>query len=567
MADNSLDKRQLKNPVSRLFEVLRLENKDIGSIYFFAILFGLLQLSIPLGIQAVINFVLAGAISTSMVVLILMIVLAVFFSGALQVSQMKLIEKIQQRIFARYSFEFAWRVPRLDVQKVDGYYMPELMNRFFDTVSLQKGLSKLLLDIPTATIQVLFGLILLSLYSNIFIIFSIIVLLIIYLILYYSGAKGLSTSLEESEYKYGVAAWLEEVARVFKSFRFSRLTNLPVEKTDKLVTSYLDARTRHFKILVMQYWALIAFKILITAGMLVVGGVLLVQNQINIGQFVASEIVILTVLGSVEKLIQSLDKIYDVLTSVEKLGKVLDKPIEQDGSLAITDGTSGLSVSINHLNFGYNEDVPILKNVSLNVESGEKICVMGAGGSGKSSLLRTLTGSYLHFDGSICINGIPIGNYDHDSLRSSTGILFHQQDIFQGTLMENISLGDKNVTADSIFKLAKKIGLESFITSLKEGFDTEIDPAGKRLSGGIIRKILLLRALLSQPRLLLLEEPWQGFDEASQKQIIRYILKDLSEATAIIASNDEQFAKECDLVVLMQDGEIIKQGKPTEVLS
>jgi ATP-binding cassette subfamily B protein len=567
MADNSSSKKQVKKPVSRLLEVLRLERKDVGSIYFFAILAGLLQLSIPLGIQAVINFVLAGAISTSMVVLIVMIVLAVFFSGLLQVSQMKVIEKIQQRIFARYSFEFAWRVPRLDVQKVDGYYMPEMMNRFFDTVALQKGLSRLLLDIPTATIQVLFGLILLSLYSNIFIIFSIIVLLIIYLILYATGARGLRTSLEESDYKYGVAAWLEEVARVFKSFRFSRLSNLPVEKTDQLVTGYLDARTRHFKILVMQYWALIVFKILITAGMLVVGGVLLVQNQINIGQFVASEIVILTVLGSVEKLIQSLDKVYDVLTSVEKLGKVLDKPIEQDGTLTLTEGTSGLSVSIRHLNFGYNQEVEILKNVSLDVKSGQKICIMGSGGSGKSSLLRTLTGSYLHFEGSICINGIPIGNYDHDSLRSSTGILFHQQDIFQGTLMENISLGDKNVTAQSIFLLAQKIGLESFITSLKEGFDTNIDPAGKRLSGGIIRKILLLRALLSQPRLLLLEEPWQGFDEASQKQIIRYILKDISEATAIIASNDEQFAKQCDLVVLMKDGEIIKQGNPSEVLS
>lgn len=567
MADISSGDKPSKKPVTRLLEVLRLESKDVSSIYFFAILAGLLQLSIPLGIQAVINFVLAGAISTSMVVLIVLIVVAVFLSGLVQVSQMKVIEKIQQRIFARYSFEFAWRVPRLDVQKVDGYYMPEMMNRFFDTIALQKGLSRLLLDIPIATIQVLFGLILLSLYSNIFIIFSIIVILIIYLIIYTTGSRGLRTSLEESEFKYGVAAWLEEVARVFKSFRFSRLSNLPVEKADKLVTNYLDARTRHFKILVLQYWALIVFKILITAGMLVVGGALLVQNKINIGQFVASEIVILTVLGSVEKLIQSLDKVYDVLTSVEKLGKVLDKPIEQDGTLSLQESNEGLAVSVHDLNFGYNDTAQILNNINLEVKSGQKVCVMGTGGSGKSTLLRTLTGSYLHFDGAICINGIPIGNYDHDSLRSSTGILFHQQDIFQGTLLENISLGDKNVTAENILMLARKIGLESFIVSLKEGFDTEIDPAGKRLSGGIIRKILLLRALLSQPRLLLLEEPWQGFDEQSQKQIIRYILKDLSGSTAIIASNEEEFAKQCDLVVLMQSGSIIKQGKPSEVLS
>jgi len=450
---------------------------------------------------------------------------------------------------------------------VDGYYMPEMMNRFFDTISLQKALSRLLLEIPTAVIQVVFGLLLLSFYSNIFIVFSIIVLLIIYLIIYTTGARGLQTSLEESEYKYQVVGWLEEVARVLKSFRFSRLSNLPVEKTDKLVTGYLDARTRHFKILVIQYWALIVFKILITAGMLVVGGILLVENKINIGQFVASEIVILTVLSSVEKLIQSLDKIYDVLTSVEKLGKVLDKPLEEDSTLTLSEGKEGLSVSITHLNFGYDRQNMVLKDVSVNVKPGQKVCLMGTGGSGKSTLLRVLTGSYMHFEGSICINGVPIGNYDHDSLRSSTGILFHQQDIFQGSLMENISLGDKKVTADQILVLARQIGLETFISSLKDGFDTQIDPAGKRLSGGVVRRILLLRALLSQPRLLLLEEPWQGFNEESQQQIVRYIQKDLKGSTAIIASNEENFARQCDLVVIMEDGRVIKQGSPSEVLS
>jgi ABC-type bacteriocin/lantibiotic exporter with double-glycine peptidase domain len=567
MADNLSGEQQLKKPVRRLLELLRLEKKEVSSVYFYAILSGLLQLSIPLGIQAVINFVLAGAISTSMVILILLIVLAVFFSGMLKVNQMKEIEKIQQRLFARYSFEFAWRVPRLDIQQVDGYYMPEMMNRFFDTISLQKALSRLLLEIPTAVIQVVFGLLLLSFYSNIFIVFSIIVLLIIYLIIYTTGARGLQTSLEESEYKYQVVGWLEEVARVLKSFRFSRLSNLPVEKTDKLVTGYLDARTRHFKILVIQYWALIVFKILITAGMLVVGGILLVENKINIGQFVASEIVILTVLSSVEKLIQSLDKIYDVLTSVEKLGKVLDKPLEEDSTLTLSEGKEGLSVSITHLNFGYDRQNMVLKDVSVNVKPGQKVCLMGTGGSGKSTLLRVLTGSYMHFEGSICINGVPIGNYDHDSLRSSTGILFHQQDIFQGSLMENISLGDKKVTADQILVLARQIGLETFISSLKDGFDTQIDPAGKRLSGGVVRRILLLRALLSQPRLLLLEEPWQGFNEESQQQIVRYIQKDLKGSTAIIASNEENFARQCDLVVIMEDGRVIKQGSPSEVLS
>jgi ABC-type bacteriocin/lantibiotic exporter with double-glycine peptidase domain len=564
MAGSQTTDTALINPLKRFFQVLRLERKEVTSIYFYAILSGLLQLSIPIGIQAVINFVLAGAISTSMVVLIGMVVIAVLLSGVLQVSQMKVIEKVQQRIFARYSFEFAWRIPHLDLQKVDGYYMPELMNRFFDVISLQKGLSRLLLDIPAATIQVLFGLLLLSLYSNIFIVFSFAIILIIFLIIYNTGARGLRTSLEESEYKYGVAGWLEEVARVLKSFRFARISNLPVDKTDHLVTNYLDARTRHFKVLLMQYWALIIFKVLITAGMLIVGGMLLVQNQINIGQFVASEIVILTVLASVEKLIQSLDKVYDVLTSVEKLGKVLDKPLEHSGSMQV-EGQGGLSVSMQQLTFGYHDSAQILKDISFAVKGGQKVCLMGTEGSGKSTILRLLTGSYMQFDGSITVNDVPLGNYNPDSLRSVTGILFHQQDIFQGSLYENISLGDSSVTSAQILELARKIGLESFISSLRHGFDTPIDPVGKRLSGGVIRKILLLRALLSQPRLLLLEEPWQGLEEMRQEQVIRYLLGETPDTTVIVTTNDESFARQCDYVIVLEHGTILKQGKPSEL--
>ncbi|MFN5134151.1 MAG: peptidase domain-containing ABC transporter [Chitinophagaceae bacterium] len=565
MAEYSTD-GIIKSPLKRLGQVLKLEKKEISAIYFYAILAGLLQLSVPLGIQAIINFVLAGALSTSMVVLIVLVVIGVFLTGLLQVSQMKVIEKIQQRIFARYSFEFAWRIPKLDMKKVDGYYLPEMVNRFFDIISLQKSLSKLLLDVPTATIQILFGLILLSLYANIFIVFSLLVVFLLYLILFLTGGRGLKTSLQESEHKYEVASWLEEVARVLKSFRFSKGSLLPVDKTDQIVAQYLDARTSHFKILMLQYWGLIIFKILITGGMLIVGSILLVQNEINIGQFVAAEIVILTVLASIEKFIQSLDKVYDLLTSLEKLGKVIDKPLEKEGTLKVTDGSKGLAVGMHQLSFSYNSHDTVVHNISFDMKAGSKNVLMGAEGSGKSTIIRLLTGSYHNFEGSITIDGIPIGNYDPDSIRANTGILFNQQDIFEGSLYENIALGNTNITTAEIIELAEKIGLKSFITGLREGFDTRIEPTGRRLSGGIIRKILLLRALVANPRLLLLEEPWSWFDSESQTLIKQYLLHQIPNTTCIIITNDASFAKQSEYVIQMQEGSIVKQGKPNEVL-
>jgi ATP-binding cassette subfamily B protein len=542
------DNRQsLQRSILRIFSIIKLERREIGAIYVYAILFGLLNLTVPLGIQSIINFVLAGSFSTSMVVLITGVVVGVFITGVLQVNQMKLNEKIQQNLFAQYSFEFAYRIPKVDMKSVDGYFMPELVNRFFDVVSLQKGLSKILLDLPIATIQILFGMILLSFYSPVFIVFGLLLLFILWLIIRFTSQRGLETSLEESDYKYKVAGWLQEMARVMKSLKFSQNTGMHIERTDNYLEGYLRARTNHFKILLTQYWSLIVFKVLITLSMLVIGAFLLIGQELNVGQFVAAEIVILTILASIEKFIVTLDKIYDVLTSVEKLGKVIDKPIEKTGTLEL-DTTNGIEVDIRQLTFGYNADDPILKNITLTVPQGKMVCLAGKEGVGKSTLLRLITGSFTEYTGQILINGIPIGNYNVDSLRKSTGIYFSQQEIFEGTLWDNIALGKCAYSQQELVKICSMVGLGDYLAQLPEGFNTQLDPMGRRLSKSTTHRILFLRAISGKPDLLLLEEPWEGLDPSSRHNMIDFLKTEMKGSTIIVASNDPGFFQEADMV-------------------
>lgn len=552
-----------KNPITRILQVLKLEKQEITSIYFYAILNGIVQLSLPLGIQSIISFVLGGSISTSLIVLIILVVLGVLFNGFISVQQMQLIEKVQQQLFVRYSFEYAHKIPRLDLKSVDRYYLPELVNRFFDTISLQKGISKLLLEIPTATIQIIFGMILLSFYHPVFIIFSLILISLVGLILFYTSPRGMATSIQESDYKYKVAGWLEELARVIRSFKFSKGSYLNMRKTDELVTGYLNARTSHFKVLKLQYWTLISFKVLITAAMLIVGSVLLINQQLNLGQFVAAEIVILLVLNSVEKLILHLDKVYDVLTSVEKLGKVTDQPVDDDGKIMFPERSQGVNLQVQHLSFEYN-DVPVLKDLSFEIRSGQKVAVMGADGSGKSTLLRVISGAYNDFKGGILIDNIPLRNYHSDSLRAKTGILLSAQDIFNGTVLENITMGDKSIEPNEVMLLSEKVGLKDFLEEQHDGFETELDPVGKRLSRTVIQKILLLRALVNEPRLLLLEEPWTGFEKAMEDQIKNYLLNQ-SECTIMVATNDTEFASKCDVVLYLVDGQLKSDGTDHQI--
>ena len=554
------------NPIRRILQVIKLEKNEITSVYFYAILSGLIQLSLPLGIQSIISFVLGGSISTSLVVLIVLVVLGVFLNGLLQVNQMRLIEKVQQKIFVRYSFEFAERIPKLNLQSVDSYYLPELVNRFFDTVALQKGISKLLLDIPAATIQILFGLILLSFYHPVFIFFGLVLILVISLILRLTSAKGMESSLRESDYKYAVAGWLEEMARVVKSFKFSRSTSLNISKTDKLVSGYLTHRTTHFRVLLFQYWSLVGFKVAITASMLIVGSILLVNQQLNIGQFIAAEIVILLVIGSIEKLIINLDTVYDVLTSVEKLGKLTDKPLEQDGTIELVEENKGLSIEMNGVNFKYSkEGSPVLNKIKILVNSNEKVCIMGATGSGKSTLLRLMSGAYNDFEGTILIDNLPITNYQLDSLRKQTGILLSTQDIFLGTLLENINMGCDDISAKDILLMADKTGLKTFMAELKDGLNTQLDPVGKSLSRNIIQKILLLRALVNNPRLVLLEDPLEGLNDPIRQKVIDYLINETKGQTIVISSNDENIAAKCSKVIFLKNGEVAAVGSWDEI--
>lgn len=542
------------NTFKKFFSILQNEKKEIGNIYFYSILNGLVQLTLPLGLQSIISFVIAGNVSTSLVLMIAMVIVGFFVSGLLQVNQMKIIEKIQQQLFVRYSFQYAYTIPNLNLKEVNGYYLPEMVNRIFDTISLQKGISKLLLDTPVATIQIVFGLLLLSFYHPVFIIFGLALLLVVYLIISNSGSRAMETSIQESDYKYKVAGLLEELARVVTTFKFSKNTSYHLKKTDQYVTGYLKYRTAHFRILLFQYWTLISFKIAISILLLVVGAYLLINQQLNIGEFIAAEILILMVISSVEKIVVNLDNVYDVFTALEKVNKIIDKPVESNGSIPLEKSTDGMTIQVNDVSFAYKKAEYILKDISLEIKSGEKVCITGPYGAGKSTLLRLMSGAYQDFEGAILINGRPIQNYEVDTLRSATGILLNIQEIFDGTLWDNIAIGDDGLSITEVDRIAAIVGLTSFINTHPQGYHMHLQPGGDHLPGKVVKKILLVRALVQHPRLLLLEEPFTGIEDEHATRLASYIFKEIKATTVLLVSNENEVKAMCDKVVKLNKG-------------
>lgn len=556
------------HPLKRFFRLLKPERTDIFYIYLYAIFNGLINLSLPLGIQAIINLITGGQMSTSWTVLIIFVMIGIAMTGGLQVFQLTITERLQQRIFTRASFEFAYRIPRIKMESIYKYYVPELVNRFFDTLSVQKGLSKILIDFSTATLQIIFGLILLSFYHPFFIIFGLVLVLIVYLIFRFTGPQGLKTSLNESKYKYEVAHWLEEIGRNMGTFKLAGYTDLPLQKTDELVSNYIDARKSHFSVLVKQYINMVSFKVIVAAGLLIMGSLLVIEQQINLGQFVAAEIVILLIINSVEKLILSMETIYDVLTALEKMGHVTDLPLEKINGLKVQEDEDeqGIAVKIKNLTFTYpNSKKATLKDINLHVNHGDRMCISGYNGSGKSTLIQMVAGLYEDFEGSLNYNNIPIGNLNLENLRSYIGDSLHEEKLFKGTLYENISLGRPGVNMKEVLNAVERTFLSEFVQNLKEGFNTVIDPEGKNLPDSIITKIILARSIACRSKLLLITDHLSKLDPIEGGKIVDFLVDKMNPWTLVVISNQSEIAAKCDRVVLMKNGEIIENDHFTNL--
>lgn len=549
------DSRSTKEVFETFLKILKLDRSDISAIYLFAVLAGIVQLSLPLGIQTIIGFVLAGSISASIVVLIIMVVFGTFLNGLLQVQQLQIIEKLKQKIFVRFALAFSNRFPKLNIELLDNYHLPEMVNRFFEAPTLQKGVEKILLDIPAAIIQIFFGIILLSFYHPVFIAFGILLIVMIIVIFRLTSPKGFAASMEASDYKYQVAAWLQEMARMIKSFKYAPKSNIHINKTDKLLFGYVSARTTYFKILIAQAWSLIGFKLLITALMLLVGVTLLIDQQINIGQFIAADIVILAIINSVEKLIGNLDVVYETFTAIEKMNLVLGAEEEKEGSLELDNSVQGVSIIFKSMSFTYPDGTQSLHNINLKIEAGQKILIQGFSGSGKSTLLRMLTGTFNSFQGGLLLDGLPIGNYLLSSIRSQTGVLLNQREIFRGSLFENITMGDKTITPAEIIAISDKTGLLDFIYTSKEGLDIQLDPLGKKLSQRELLHILILRAIIGNKRLLLLEEPFQLLNREQSQKLMDVLKK--NKMTVLIFSEHEEHISDYDQIIRLENGKLV----------
>lgn len=553
-----------QNPLKRFASLLREERKNIWHIYIYAILAGLLGLTLPLGVQSVVSFISGGLFLRPVMFLTAFVVIGVLLTGFMQIMQMTIVENVQQRIFTRTAIDFAFRIPRINMEKLLKTYAPELINRFFDVLTIQKGLTKILVDLITALLQIVFGLLLLSLYHPFFAFFGLFLVSVLCVLFFFTWKKGLQTSLEESKYKYRIVHWLEELGRNLITFKIAGNSPLPMEKLEMNLGGYLSRRKAHFKVLLSQFRGFVFFKTGIVGSLLILGSFLVIDRQISVGQFVAAELVIILVISAIEKLILHLDNIYDVLTAVEKLANLTDLPLENESGLIDLDTSKqrGFSIEAKNLTYVYPDArEPALRNAHLKIDSCESIAIIGGEGSGKTTLMYVLAGILESYSGELYFDGSSLRDVNKRLLRERIGDSLSHEHIFEGTLFENLTLKRDGIDASDLQKVLDITELKEYVAKLPNGLNTQLIASGKGMSSAITKKVVLARSLLAEPRLVVFDDFFFNLDVAFKKRLFKRLLQEKEMAcTFLISSHDPLVLTAVDHVYVLKEGEVVLNG-------
>jgi ABC-type bacteriocin/lantibiotic exporter with double-glycine peptidase domain len=547
----------------KLFHLLRQEKRDLWVLVVYSIIAGLLGLVVPLSSQAIVNAVQLGVVTPQLVVLSVAVGLGVLFLGLFNVLESYIVDFLKQRLFVRAALDVATRLPRIRMDSLDEY-APELVNRFFDVLTIQKSLTKLLIDGMSALLVALVGLILLAVYHPIFIIFDIVLIIFAVIVVFVLSYNGMETSIKESKKKYALVEWLEEIARSHGSFKIYSTNEFIMNRVDGITTEYVEAHKKHFAVLARQLIGSAIFRAVASAGILGLGGILVIEQSLSIGQLVAAELVILSVLNSLEKLITQFDMFYDLLTAVDKLSHITDKPLEDTHGEPFERGYGPATLRFHNVHFSYPDGTTALHDTSFEIPARMNTSIIGVSGSGKTTITNLLARLYEAESGSTLLNGQELRHIRIDDARAAVGIVTTNLEIFHGTVRENILMGRHYTTEELTWALEMAQVYDEIIT-LPEGLNTPVQATGGNLSESLLCRIMIARAIVSKPQLLVLDEAFHTLDEALKIHILD-AMYDCQYWTIVDVSNDTENIRRADNIIALKRGTVVESG-PLETLA
>jgi ABC-type bacteriocin/lantibiotic exporter with double-glycine peptidase domain len=549
-------------PLKRYLGALRPEAPEAWAIVIFGVVSALLYLTLPLAVSAFVSNLSFGSQSDPYLQALLFLGIALFAAltliAVIRGLQIYTAEVIQRRLFVRLAADLTYRIPRARHDAFEGTHAPELVNRFLDIVTVQKVTARMLVNGVDAALSALVGTIVLAFYHPTLLLFSIVMCAGIGLALW-SGRGAVAATTVESQRKYEMVAWLEELARAPALFKGPGGIAFAQDRSDQIARQFLGARKRFFRIFMRQISTLLALEVLATSALLMVGGWLVLEQQITLGQLVASELIVSSIVVSMSKLAYLFETWYDGLVAIDKVGYLTDLPVEREGGELRPPRASGAAVEVRDVGFAYASDRQVLDAFDLDLQPGDCVGLWGAQGSGSSTVLNLLFGVGTPHAGSIRIDELDLRSWNLEHLRSQVALL-RANDIVHGTIADNVRLGRVDIGHDGVSEALARVGLLDDILALPTGLDTLLISGGLPLSSRQRVRLVLARALVQQPRLLLVDDMLDGLDDAMIHELFAVIRDPRCGWTVLVATRDPLVAERCDHFVDLDDPKAPRGG-------
>lgn len=541
----SLSNNAPQQPLARLQQLLRPEWSDIWIVILFAFVVGMLSLATPIAVESLVNTVAFGRFLQPVVVLAIILFTFLGFLAAIRALQTYVVELIQQRLFARVAADLSYRIPRARAEKSEQHHMPELVNRFFDVVTVQKISAQLLLDGVALVLSTVIGMTVLAFYHPWLFGFDVFLLAGITFLIAVLGRGAIQSAIKESKMKYSMAAWIEDLARCPVTFRSEGGIDFAMERADYLITDYLSARQKHFRVLMRQILFALGLQAVASTVLLGLGGFLVISGELTLGQLVAAELIVTMIVGGFAKLGKLLEGFYDLLASVDKLGVLFDLPRERDDGLLVLNEKAPLPVNVQNVSYKREKGEPAVKNLSFSVPAGGSLSIVGPSGSGKSTVLDILFAMRNPSSGHVTVGGFDPGDIRPDFLRRRV-TLVRGIEAFQGTIAENVHLHRPDVSATKVRDALEDVGLLDAILLLGDSLETTLNSSGKPLSENQCRLLSLARAIAGEPCLLLIDGVLDALSDEELEPVLAYLTRSDAPWTLIIATGREEIASRCE---------------------
>ena len=549
------ENQNIKKVLKKMYALLAPESSFYVISIIYGIGVGVLSLAIPISVQSLVNTVTFGILTQPLVAIAILLLGLLIFSGVLHALQVYIIELFQRHFYARVSTDISQKILNSDYSFVRENNGTELVNRYFDIMTIQKSVSSLLVGGISIVLQTIVGLFLLAFYHPYFLIFDVVLIFLIWLVWIIYARKAMTSAIEESSAKYSTAAWIEEIARNNLFFKTAGRRREASRTTDIRILEYLKSRREHFKSLLSQSILLLVIHAVMSSLLLGIGGFLVIKGELTLGQLVAAELVVTVILANFARSGKYLETFYDLFAAADKINKIYN--IEQLKNTETRDiETKNYDVTFKKIveeydsnNLEMNKKFFFNKNYQIKID-----CY-----SAKVMFLDLIQGLIVPKKGRMIIGDYSFEDLSVFDLKELIHVV-NKPYIIEGTIKENLSYGYDYSIAE-INEALEIVQLDDLDTIFEDSLDTQLKSSGYPFLPSQHIRLSMARSILKKPKIMVITEIFEQIEEKQRRKIIEYFTK--METTLIYLTTESKKLEGFDeLLVLNSNG--LKKVKDEE---